>query len=65
MAALASFAVAACSQKAKVEGTFDGAPSSDIVVKLLDVNKFQTLDTIKTDLKGHFSYKVEVKKSAL
>ena len=62
MVALASFAMAACSQKAKLEGTFDGAPSSDIVVKLLDVNKFQTLDTIKTDLKGHFSYKVEVKK---
>jgi hypothetical protein len=53
--ALASFAMAACSQTAKVDGTFDGAPSSDVVVKLLDMNKFLVLDTLKTDAKGHFS----------
>ena len=60
--ALVSFAMAACSQTAKVDGTFDSAPSSDVVVKLLDINKFLVLDTVKTDAKGHFSYKVDVKK---
>lgn len=61
MAAVVLFA-AACSNGAKVEGTLEGAASADIVVKLLDINRYEILDTVKTDASGCFSYKVEVEK---
>ena len=61
VAAAAVFA-AACSDGAKVEGVLEGAPSSDVVVKLLNINRYEILDTVKTDASGHFAYKVEVEK---
>ena len=53
---------AACSNGAKVEGVLEGAASSDVVVKLLNINRYEILDTVKTDASGHFAYKVEVEK---
>ena len=61
VAAAAVFA-AACSDGAKVEGVLEGAPSSDVVVKLLNINRYEILDTVKTDGSGRFAYKVEVEK---
>ena len=61
MAAAAVFA-AACTNGAKIEGNLEGAPASDVVVKLLNVNRYEILDTVKTDASGNFAYKMEVAK---
>ena len=62
MFAAAVFAAASCANKAKIEGALASAPSSEVVVKLLDINRYQVLDTVKTDASGKFSYKVAVAK---
>lgn len=61
IAAAAVFA-AACTNGAKVEGNLEGVSTSDVVVKLLDVNRYEILDTVKTDAAGNFTYKVDVVK---
>jgi predicted transcriptional regulator len=53
-------ALASCASKASVEGTIAGASDAQVVVKLLDVNRYTVLDTIKTDAKGKFAYSIEV-----
>ena len=52
---------AACTTVARIDGTLESAPSSEVVVKLLDVNHFVVLDTVAVDQSGAFSYKLEVK----
>ena len=54
-------AAVSCGSKAGIEGTVAGAPSSEVVVKMLNVNHYEVLDTLKTDAAGKFSYKVDVK----
>ena len=54
--------LAACARTAKVCGVIEGAPASDVVVKVLNVNQYQVLDTLKTDASGKFSCKVDVAK---
>lgn len=61
LAAAASVA-AACTGGAKIEGVVGNAPSSEVVVKLLDANRYTVLDTVATDARGRFSCKVDVKK---
>lgn len=56
----AILALASCSRQARIEGTLADAPSSEVVIKLLDVNRYQILDTVKTDASGHYVYKVNV-----
>lgn len=51
---------ASCSTKAVIDGTVASAPSSEVIVKLLDINRYEVLDTVATDAAGKFSYKVEV-----
>ena len=53
---------AACTDGAKVAGNLEGASSSDVVVKLLNINRYEILDTVKTDASGNFSYKLDVVK---
>ena len=53
---------AACSNNAKIEGNLEGASSTEVVVKLLNVNKYEVLDTVKTDASGRFTYKMNVTK---
>jgi peroxiredoxin len=60
--AAAAVLAAACSNGAKVEMSLQDAPSSDVVVKLLNINRYEILDTVKTDASGKFVYKVEVEK---
>ena len=52
--------LSSCGGKAGIEGTLSGAPDSEVVVALLDVNRYQVLDTVKTDALGRYSYKVEL-----
>ncbi len=59
--AVAVFA-AACTPGAKISGDVESAASSEVIVKLLDVNRYEILDTVAVDAAGKFSYKVEVKK---
>ncbi len=54
---------AACGKNTQIEGTLHETPDSQVIVKLLDVNRFQVLDTVKTDAKGHFSYALDLKKA--
>ncbi len=54
--------VAACAPNAKIEGTVESAPSSEVIVKLLDVNRYKVVDTVATDAAGKFSCRVEVAK---
>lgn len=58
--AAAMIAAVACSSKASIEGTLSDAPSSEVVVKLLNVNYYEVLDTVRTDAAGRFSYKAEI-----
>lgn len=60
--AVAVFVLASCADVATIKCTVAGAPSSQMVVKQLEVNTFSVLDTIKTDSKGSFTYKVKVAK---
>ena len=55
-------AAVSCSNSARIEGTLSDAPSSEVVVKLLNINYYEVLDTVKTDASGRFAYKAEVKK---
>ena len=61
-AAAAVFMIASCAPKAVVDGVMESASSSEVVVKLLDVNKYRTLDTISVNASGKFTYKVEMEK---
>lgn len=56
----AALAAVSCAKTAKIQGTVAEAPQSDVIVKLLDVNTYKVLDTVKTDASGRFSYSVEV-----
>lgn len=51
---------ASCSTKAVIDGTVASVPSGEVIVKLLDVNRYVVLDTIATDAAGKYSYKVDV-----
>lgn len=56
----AAIMAVACSTNAVIEGTVASAPSSEVIVKLLDVNRYVVLDTVATDAAGKYSYKVAV-----
>ena len=58
--AAATLAAVSCGKSARIQGTVAQAPSSDVIVKLLDINTYKTLDTVRTDASGRFSYKVDV-----
>ena len=55
-------AAVSCGNKARIDGTISEAPSSEVIVKLLNFNQYQILDTVKTDASGGFSYKAEIEK---
>ncbi|MGN1046772.1 MAG: DUF4369 domain-containing protein [Candidatus Cryptobacteroides sp.] len=51
---------ASCSRNASVRGTLQQAPDSDVIVRLLDINRYETIDTVKTGPDGSFKFKVKV-----
>ena len=55
-------AMVSCSRGAKISGNFNGAEGKQLVVKLLDVNKYKVIDTLTTGKNGEFSCKVDIKK---
>lgn len=51
-----------CGKSVRVTGVVADAPQSDLVVKLLEMNRYKVLDTIKTDASGSFRYALDVEK---
>lgn len=60
--AAAAALLAACGPKTVIDGTLTGKADAPVVVKLLDVNKYQVLDTVRTNAACAFSYKPEIEK---
>ena len=60
--ALLAVLAASCSRGARVSGVLKDAPEAEVEVRLLDINRYRTLDTLKTDARGAFSYVAEVEK---
>ena len=52
--------MAACGRVARMDVTVSDAPSSEVTVWLLDMNRSQILDTVAVNADGRFSYKVPV-----
>ena len=58
----AALLLGACGRKAAVNGVVKDLPDGEVIVKLLDVNKYDVVDTIRTDASGSFSYKLDIEK---
>ena len=50
-------------EKTYISGVLKDGPESELVVKLLDVNRFQVLDTLRTEEDGAFSYTMDIKEA--
>ncbi|MCQ2118315.1 MAG: redoxin domain-containing protein [Bacteroidales bacterium] len=62
IAAAISLVLASCSDSARISGTLESAPDTDVVFKLLSGNTMTVLDTVTTDASGRYSYKMPVAK---
>ena len=62
MGLCALLAVACAKPSARIDGTLTDAPDRQVIVKLLDINNYKVLDSVKTDAAGRYSYKVPVQK---
>ena len=60
LAGAAALLLASCGSGASVKGTVTDAPDACVVVKCLNVNTYDVLDTLKTGPDGSFSFKVSV-----
>jgi peroxiredoxin len=60
MLAAAVSVAAACSDKARIDVDINQAASSEVIVKKLNVNKFEVLDTVAVDASGKMSYAMEI-----
>ncbi len=58
----AALLLASCAPKASVECTVAQAPGAPVEVRLLDLNSYKVLDTVKTDAAGRMRYSIEVGK---
>lgn len=58
--ALSVLALASCGQKARIKGKIAGADNAQIIVKELNINTYNVLDTIKTSADGSFTYSLNV-----
>ena len=56
---------ASCGRTARINATISDASSSDIVVKMLNVNTFDVLDTVTLDQDGKMAYKLELDKGQI
>lgn len=56
---------ASCGRTARINALISDASSSDIVVKMLNVNTFDVLDTVTLDQDGKMAYKLELDKGQI
>ncbi len=61
-AAAMALLTAACGKNTTIVGTLHEGADKEVIVKLLDVNRFQVLDTVKTKADGSFQYKLDIAK---
>ena len=59
---LTAAAMAACTGSAGITAEIKDAGESEIVLRQQNINKFDILDTVRTDAAGRFRYKVELEK---
>lgn len=59
-AALAAAALLSCSHAARVEGVVADAPDTTLTLRLLDVNRLELVDSLRTDSEGRFSAKLDI-----
>lgn len=60
VASLAALLICSCGKSTKITGVVSDAPQSELIVKILDVNKYKVLDTVKTNASGAFSYAMSI-----
>ena len=60
--ALGALALVSCAQKAQIKGTLADAGESQLIVKQLNINTYNVLDTISTKADGSFAYSIDVAK---
>ena len=61
LAAAAILAVAAsCGKNTQINGNLHEGAGREVIVKLLDVNRFQVLDTVKVGEAGNFTYSLDI-----
>ena len=53
-----------CAKNTSLSGVVADAPESSVVLKLLDINRFQVLDTVRTDAAGEFRYSLDLDEPA-
>ena len=58
----AALTLAACGPKTVIDGTLKDKADASVIVKLLDINRYQVLDTVRTNASGAFSYQPEIRK---
>ena len=56
---------ASCGRTARINALISDASSSDIVVKMLNVNTFDVLDTVTLDQDGKMAYALELDKGQM
>ncbi|MBO4634607.1 MAG: TlpA family protein disulfide reductase [Bacteroidales bacterium] len=56
-------AVLSCEENTSITGIVRDGIEKDIIVKRLDVNRFQVLDTLKTNEEGAFSYALDLEEA--
>ena len=53
-------AVCSCAKNTRIDGSLHEGEGRDVIVKLLDVNRFQVLDTVKAGADGRFTYTLDL-----
>ena len=56
---------ASCGRTARINALISDASSSDVVVKMLNINTFDVLDTVTLDQDGKMAYKLELDKGQI
>lgn len=59
---ISALTLASCADKAFINGVLADAPGKEIVLKKLNINTYNVLDTVKTKADGAFSYSLKMEK---
>lgn len=59
---ISALSLASCADKACINGVLAGSPDKEVIIKKLNGNSYNVLDTVKTKADGAFSYSVKVEK---
>ncbi len=54
--------ISSCQNKSQISGTLSEYAGDSLIIKKLNINHLENIDTLKIDNKGHFSYKTVVEK---